>query len=61
MNTYIIIDHDTFGYTQAKPFDDLAEAVEFAVSFAESRLIDKVELYQYDDVLGYLLIKRYKG
>lgn len=60
MAQYLIIDHDTFGYTQAKPFDDLAEAVEFAVSFAESRLIEKVELYQYDDILGYHLIKRWK-
>lgn len=61
MTKYLIIDHDIFGYTQSRAFDDMMEAVEYCMSFSESRLIETVELYQYDDVIGYHMIKRYKN
>ena len=60
MTKYLIIDHDIFGYTQSRAFDDMMEAVEYCMSFSESRLIETVELYEYDDVIGYHMIKRYK-
>jgi hypothetical protein len=59
MAPYLVIDLDRFGYTMSKEFQDELTARGYAQTMAESRFLVKVELYQYNDVLGYLMLKRY--
>ena len=60
MSTYLVIDLDRFGYTMSKAFDDEQQARAYGQAMAESGFLLKVELYTYDDVIGYHLIRRYK-
>lgn len=60
MAQYLVIDLDRFGYTMSKAFDDELTARGYAQTMAESRFLVKVELYQYNDVIGYCMIKRYE-
>lgn len=59
MAPYLVIDLDRFGYTMSKEFSDELTARGYAQSMAESRFLVNVELYQYNDFIGYRMIKRY--
>lgn len=60
MAPYLVIDFDLFGYTMSKEFNDELTARGYAQSMAESGFLVKVEIYMYNDVLGYCMIKRYE-